>query len=133
MITAIKKQPINSLTGLRFIAAFLVILHHFGKPPLPQFEQSVRNVLDHGFVAVTLFFILSGFILTYSYMSQEGSPKTSKRTFWVARFARIYPVYLLGFLIAAPMTVREIAATGGASPWIDTSIFAAACKCLARR
>jgi peptidoglycan/LPS O-acetylase OafA/YrhL len=116
-------QPIDSLTGLRFVAAFLVVLHHFGKPPSPRF---VYNVLDHGFVAVTLFFILSGFILTFSYMSHEGSLKTSKRNFWVARFARIYPVYLLGFLIAAPLAVQEIGAMGGASPWIDTSLFAAA-------
>jgi peptidoglycan/LPS O-acetylase OafA/YrhL len=118
-----KQQPINALTGLRFIAAFLIVLHHFGKPPSPQFA---RIVLAHGFVAVTLFFILSGFILTYSYMSHEGSLNTSKRNFWVARFARIYPVYLLGFLIAAPLAVQEIRQIGGASPWFDTSLFAAA-------
>jgi peptidoglycan/LPS O-acetylase OafA/YrhL len=121
-----KQQPLHSLTGLRFIAAFLVVLHHFGKPPSAHFERFVRNVLDHGFVAVTLFFILSGFILTYSYMSHEGSLKTSKRNFWVARFARIYPVYLAGILIAAPLALQEIRQMGGASPWMDTSLFAAA-------
>jgi peptidoglycan/LPS O-acetylase OafA/YrhL len=118
--------PLSSLTGLRFIAAFLVVLHHFGKPPSQHFERLFRNVLDHGFVAVTLFFILSGFILTYSYMSQEGSLKTSKRNFWVARFARIYPVYLAGFLMATPMALQEIRQMGGASPAIDTGLFAAA-------
>jgi peptidoglycan/LPS O-acetylase OafA/YrhL len=118
-----KQQPIHSLTGLRFIAAFLIVLHHFGKPPSPLFA---RNVLDHGFVAVNLFFILSGFILTYSYMSHEGSLNTSKRNFWVARFARIYPVYLLGFLIATPLAMQAIRPIGGASPWIETSLFAAA-------
>jgi peptidoglycan/LPS O-acetylase OafA/YrhL len=126
MVTSIKQQPIDSLTGLRFIAAFLVVIHHFGKPPSPHFAQHVRNVLDHGFVAVTLFFILSGFILTYSYMSHEGNLKTSKRNFWAARFARIYPVYLLGFLIATPLALQEIRQMGGAAPWIDTSLHAAA-------
>jgi peptidoglycan/LPS O-acetylase OafA/YrhL len=123
VVTAMKQQPIHSLTGLRFIAAFLIVLHHFGKPPSPQF---VYNVLTHGFVAVNLFFILSGFILTYSYMSHEGSLNTSKRNFWVARFARIYPVYLLGFVIAAPAALQEIRTIGGASPLIDTGLFAAA-------
>jgi peptidoglycan/LPS O-acetylase OafA/YrhL len=118
-----KQQALHSLTGLRFMAAFLIVLHHFGNPPSPQF---VRNVLTHGFVAVNLFFILSGFILTYSYMGHEGSLNTSKRNFWVARFARIYPVYLLGFVIAAPSALQEIRQIGGASPWIDTSLFAAA-------
>ncbi|MFZ3141750.1 acyltransferase family protein, partial [Polaromonas sp.] len=82
------KPPINSLTGLRFIAAFLIILHHFGNPPGPQ---PVHNVISHGFVAVSLFFILSGFILTYNYADNVGGLKTGKWNFWVARFARIYP------------------------------------------
>ena len=86
-------QPINSLTGLRFVAAFVIVLHHFGKPPLPQFAEFVRNVLAHGFVAVTLFFILSGFILTYSYVGHEGNLNTSKRIFRVARFARRWPAH----------------------------------------
>jgi peptidoglycan/LPS O-acetylase OafA/YrhL len=120
------RQSLHSLTGLRFIAAFLVVLHHFGKPPSPFLEQFVRNVLNHGFVAVTLFFILSGFILTYSYLSHEGNLITSKRNFWVARFARIYPVYLVGFLIAAPLALQGIKETGGASPWKDVSVLAAA-------
>jgi peptidoglycan/LPS O-acetylase OafA/YrhL len=123
VVTTMKQQPLHSLTGLRFIAAFLVVLHHFGKPPSPQFA---RNVLDHGFVAVTLFFILSGFILAYSYMSHEGNLKTSKRNFWVARFARIYPVYLVGFLMATSLALQEIRQLGGASPWLDTSLFATA-------
>ena len=54
------KQPIHAITGLRFVAAFMIVLTHFGTPPSPPF---VHNVLAHGFVAVTLFFILSGFIL----------------------------------------------------------------------
>ena len=123
VVTAMEQQPMHSLTGLRFVAAFLIVLHHFGKPPSPQF---IRNVLEHGFVAVNLFFILSGFILTYSYLSQQGSLKTSKRNFWVARFARIYPVYLLGFVIGTPLALQQISQLGGASPWTEISLFAAA-------
>ena len=120
------KQPIHALTGLRFVAAFMIVLTHFGTPPSPPF---VHNVLAHGFVAVTLFFILSGFILTYSYLDREGNLNTSKRNFWVARFARIYPVYLLGFVIYAPLAWQEIAEIAGksaSSPWIETGVFAVA-------
>lgn len=121
------KQPIDPLTGLRFVAAFLIVLGHFGIPPSPQF---VVNVLTHGFVAVNLFFILSGFILTYSYAGDDGGLNTSKRNFWAARFARIYPAYLLGFLIAAPAAIQDILQKGGDSPWSDIGFFAAAALAL---
>jgi peptidoglycan/LPS O-acetylase OafA/YrhL len=48
---------------------------------------------------VNLFFILSGFILAYTYDGQiEG--KTNRLHFWEARFARIYPVYFLSLVLA---------------------------------
>jgi peptidoglycan/LPS O-acetylase OafA/YrhL len=128
-VNTMKQQPVllplHALTGLRFIAAFLVVLHHFGKPPLPYFERYVRNVLEHGFVAVTLFFILSGFILTYSYMGLDARLRTSKRNFWIARFARIYPVYLVGFLLATPLALQGIREMSG-STVANTAWFATA-------
>ncbi|CAN5513099.1 acyltransferase [soil metagenome] len=117
------KQPINSLTGLRFVAAFMVVIVHFGDPKSPQL---LHNIISHGFVAVSLFFILSGFILTYSYCDNDGSLNTGNWNFWVSRFARIYPVYLLGFLIYAPMAIHGIAAIDPHSPWASTGLFAAA-------
>lgn len=121
------KPPINSLTGLRFIAAFLIILHHFGNPPGPQ---PVHNVISHGFVAVSLFFILSGFILTYNYADNVGGLKTGKWNFWVARFARIYPMYLVGLLIYAPIAFQMIEKTAEPSSWTDTSLFGVAALAL---
>jgi peptidoglycan/LPS O-acetylase OafA/YrhL len=60
----------------------------------------VPNLVAAGFVGVNFFFILSGFILAYNYLGAEGRPRITRRDFWVARFARIYPVYLLAFLAA---------------------------------
>lgn len=59
------KQQILSLTGLRFFAAALVVIFHFARP------QSARlmTFIDHGGVGVMVFFVLSGFILSYSYRS----------------------------------------------------------------
>ncbi len=48
-----------------------------------------------------LFFILSGFIIAYNYEEKLLETTTTKRTFWVARIARIYPLHLLTLLIAA--------------------------------
>jgi peptidoglycan/LPS O-acetylase OafA/YrhL len=49
-----------------------------------------------------MFFVLSGFILTYTYRSQIATG--SVRPFYAARFARIYPVVLLGLALVAPTT-----------------------------
>jgi peptidoglycan/LPS O-acetylase OafA/YrhL len=62
----------------------------------------LRAVISHGFMAVNFFFVLSGFVLAYKYsgLSARGS---ERRRFWVARFWRIYPTYLLALILAAPI------------------------------
>ncbi len=60
-------------------------------------EVSVRRALDDGRTAVALFFVLSGFILTRQYARISPS---DRRAYYVARFARIYPVVLLALAVA---------------------------------
>jgi peptidoglycan/LPS O-acetylase OafA/YrhL len=59
-------------------------------------------LIQDGQQAVTFFFVLSGFILTYSYFQPENllGLRTSRKDFWIARVARIYPVYALALLLA---------------------------------
>jgi len=97
-----RRPQLQALTGLRFFAAAHVVVYHYGRR-LGWHEGPWSRVLDHGFAGVTLFFVLSGFILIYSHGAGERSGST--REFWVARFARIYPVYLLGLLLALPALV----------------------------
>lgn len=89
---------IAALTGLRFIAALWVVLYHFGQ--LSGLPQPIRNIVGCGFLGVNFFFLLSGFILLYTYVDTAGEMRGSRRAFWVARIARIYPLYLIGLLIA---------------------------------
>lgn len=51
-----------------------------------------------GFVGVSFFFILSGFIIAYNYQQKLVERKVSKRQFWVARIARIYPLHIATLL-----------------------------------
>lgn len=89
------KTQLRALTGLRFIAAFAIVIHHsrglFFTP-----EALAPYPLDIG---VSLFFVLSGFILTYVH------PKLPTRhdiyRFYIARFARIWPVHLASLALAA--------------------------------
>jgi peptidoglycan/LPS O-acetylase OafA/YrhL len=95
------RRALPALTGIRFLAAFYVVLFH-GLPWLRQkfvLPQALQTFLANGYLAVDLFFILSGFILAYTYEGQiEG--KTNRLHFWEARFARIYPVYVLSLFLA---------------------------------
>ena len=92
------------LTGLRFYAALHVVLfHNAGVVALPGHAPFwYRNIIVHGDAAVSFFFVLSGFILTYVYCTPEGQLKESAATFWKTRFARLYPLYLVGFLLDVP-------------------------------
>jgi peptidoglycan/LPS O-acetylase OafA/YrhL len=86
------------LTGLRFVAAFVVFLFHMnmrwplGLPPM------FNNVLGQGAIGMSLFFMLSGFVLSYRY----GSGDYSVKSYLVSRVARIYPVYLVAAVVTLP-------------------------------
>jgi peptidoglycan/LPS O-acetylase OafA/YrhL len=88
---------IPSLTSLRFVAALMVMFGHtmghfysgFGYAGLPY--TALSNLAQIG---MSLFFVLSGFVISYNYAS-IGSLKTAElKRFAVARVARIYPAYI---------------------------------------
>ena len=100
------RQRLDSLTSMRFFAATLVFFNHFAKDALADIHapQPVQQLFQHGREAVTFFFLLSGFVLAYSYfngMAQNGM-RVSAWDFWRARFTRIYPSYLLALALPFP-------------------------------
>ncbi|CAN7533688.1 acyltransferase [Terrabacter sp. LjRoot27] len=84
---------LRSLTSLRFVAAGLVVIFHLSTY-IPNFPMLGR-LMGAGYVGVTFFFVLSGFVLTYSM-----DPDASTSRFYRRRFARIYPVHLLFVVVA---------------------------------
>lgn len=90
-------QPrLDALTGLRWLAAFWVFGYHMqnlGALPAP-FDIPVRL----GFLGVTFFFVLSGFVLTWSMQ-----PALKVSTFYTRRFARIWPSHMVALLLAIPV------------------------------
>jgi len=101
-----------NLNGLRFIAALLVIIHH-----IEQFKSlsnisynwiEIPFVVIIGKLGVVLFFVLSGFLITYLLLSEEDSFKTiSIRKFYIRRILRIWPLYFL-IIILAMFVLPEI-------------------------
>jgi len=95
----IKREEIKSLTGLRGVAAFMVMLLHF---KLFNFlPQSIDSLISSTYLAVDLFFILSGFVmaLTYSHFFQNGFEGAAYKRFILLRIARIYPIYFIATLL----------------------------------
>src|SRR3954463_14806255 len=97
-------NQLPAVTGLRFVAAMHVYLTHSELP----LSGAAALILVHGGSAVSFFFVLSGFILAFNYAGERGRIDRSK--FWVARFARIYPVYLLAIVVALPKWIGDLPA-----------------------
>lgn len=92
------RVKLESLTSLRFVAAFWVVLYH----TMPQAGRSgfAIDLTKLGYSAVTLFFMLSGFILMFVYRRFDSRAAITR--FLVARIARIYPMFALSLLIDLP-------------------------------
>lgn len=100
-----RSRDIDALSVLRIFAALLVVFSHqyIYWPWTGSFYTSfVLPLVTRGDVGVKIFFILSGFILTHAYGSHEV---IDRREFFLARFARIYPMYLVGLVMALPILV----------------------------
>jgi peptidoglycan/LPS O-acetylase OafA/YrhL len=110
---------IRQLTGIRFVAAAWVLLYHLQGPlntmgllGIPVFD----DVLRVGRLGVDLFFALSGFILTHTYLTRLGPKLKGRATvdFWWLRLARVYPVHLVMLVIAGIAVVAQAKVTGDA-------------------
>lgn len=107
---------IRQLTGIRFVAAAWVLLYHL-QGPLNQLNLLIpvfADVLRVGRLGVDLFFALSGFILTHTYLRRLGPGVRVRGTidFWWLRLARIYPVHLVMLLVAGAAVVAQAKVTG---------------------
>jgi peptidoglycan/LPS O-acetylase OafA/YrhL len=102
---------IDSLTGLRFIAAGLVLMHHTLAPTIlyrgVASIPGTRHFAVVGYVGVTTFFVLSGFVLAWSW-----DDRRSRTGFYGRRFARVWPLHALTWvavvLVVAPLTDSAI-------------------------
>ncbi len=84
-------KEIRSLTGLRGIAACYVMAYHFRTGWHPP--HAIAGLVNHGYLAVDLFFVLSGFVLTLTYGSRVAT-WAEYGGFLVKRLGRVYPLYL---------------------------------------
>lgn len=92
--------------------ALWVILHHLTGPgdslePIAlRMPYPIYALIRGGYLAVTTFFVLSGFVLARTYSSQVWDRRGLLK-YGVGRLARVYPVYLLSLAIVAPFILAE--------------------------
>lgn len=89
-------KRLASIDVLRGLAAVLVVLQH----SVEHYDNALihyvhQNVINFGQIGVLVFFMISGYVIPYS---QAGSGRDLK-SFWLARFFRIYPLYVFVILI----------------------------------
>jgi peptidoglycan/LPS O-acetylase OafA/YrhL len=94
------RGPIPSLTGLRFVAALCVVISHaiaiiIAAPPGAKPSEVIVLLSSLSAAGMTLFFVLSGFVIYYNY-SEKVCSGAGLYNFFVARFARLYPLYFVG-------------------------------------
>lgn len=85
---------LRALTSLRFFAAMHVVIYHLSADHTYTTVPLLGRFVMSGYTGVSLFFVLSGFILAYNYREVRD-----RREFWISRFARIYPVYVIALLL----------------------------------
>jgi peptidoglycan/LPS O-acetylase OafA/YrhL len=104
---------IRALTGVRGVAALVIVVYHFGKFHIDRSSGHMVWAVPHGYMPVDMFFMLSGFVMGYTYKDAfVSAPWENYKTFLIKRFARLYPAYwvigaLYALKIAAGLTGEE--------------------------
>jgi peptidoglycan/LPS O-acetylase OafA/YrhL len=97
-------QDLRAITGLRFVAAFYIFIFHLEFiVRMDYLPAPLLTLVREGALSVNLFFILSGFILTYSHLRDFKMAQLPSASYYgkfmFKRFARIYPAYFAGLLL----------------------------------
>ena len=91
------KKHYEILDGLRGVAAILVVIFHI----FETFSGGNRfiQIINHGYLAVDFFFLLSGFVVAYAYDDRWG--KMTQWEFYKRRLIRLQPMVIMGMIIGA--------------------------------
>lgn len=95
-----KKEHLNGLEVMRYLLGIYIVLYHtFNYEGMSKW---LRVPVEMGFIATSSFFILSGFILSYVYLSGNGASniilKETKKSFITKRLANLYPIHIFSLL-----------------------------------
>ncbi|MBD1394120.1 acyltransferase family protein [Mucilaginibacter glaciei] len=110
---------IPALTGVRALAAYLVFISHYAYGFDDNFPHAVQRFLNEFHIGVTIFFVLSGFLIAFRYFDTFKLTGNWFRQYLKNRVARIYPMYFLltaGAFISYYFTGDQKITNGFGSP-----------------
>jgi peptidoglycan/LPS O-acetylase OafA/YrhL len=107
-MSTIHREDVPGLTGFRFVAAFCVLIAHSMTILMPS-HDIYWFVQASGF-GMTLFFVLSGFVIHYNYARTVTGQKmlVGIAAFLWARFARLYPLFLLMLFLYVLISNKQL-------------------------
>jgi len=104
------KNRYETLDALRGLAALSVVVFHWrwmfdlpNKSDLPLFKI-LWPIYYNGWIAVDLFFLISGFVFFYLYAERVADKSVSLREFFLNRFSRLYPLHFVTLIYVAALT-----------------------------
>ena len=100
------RARLHGLTGMRFFAAAWVFAYHFLVYTVDGAPWWVARAQNAGHAAVSLFFVLSGFVLAYNYAEPLAAGHVSRARFFRLRLARVWPLYALVALAEIPLALH---------------------------
>jgi peptidoglycan/LPS O-acetylase OafA/YrhL len=125
------RPAINSLTGLRGVAALLVVVAHYASWCAPYIVSSRPDWLTYAFdtaiYGMSCFFALSGFVITYNYLDfgWDRHPGRSFFRFLFLRISRLYPALLVFILFIVMQNWSLISPVNGFPLWTVLHVFSA--------
>lgn len=118
------------LDGLRGVAALLVVWYHIFEGFQFAGNKPVIDFINHGYLAVDFFFILSGFVVGYAYDNRWGKTLTLGG-FFRRRLIRLQPMVIMGAVIgAASFLISGIERWDGTHATLWLTFLAFVCGCL---
>ena len=95
------KPHYAALDGLRGVAAVMVVLFHMFEGSARDFQFHTDQIINHGYLSVDFFFMLSGFVIGYAYDDRWG--KMSLWNFCKRRLVRLQPMVVMGMLLGGAL------------------------------
>lgn len=117
---------IRPLTSIRFVAALMVFLSHYGGLVYRRAEHPWQSIIIEGHAGVTIFFVLSGFLITLRYFPAIAERRFSPFAYFLKRAARILPLYwtvLVLALLLTPLTAFSLYAPVPLANWTLTQAY----------
>ena len=93
------KPHYEILDGLRGVAAIMVIIFHLFETH--SLGNHLIQIINHGYLAVDFFFMLSGFVIGYAY--DDRWDKMTLGTFFKRRIIRLHPMVIMGSIVGAAL------------------------------